>query len=445
MIEALLNFANLPMATLLAIMAGLGFFCYRQRRQIARQASALNHMTQGLSMWDDRARFVMCNERYLQIYELPRELMTQGRSLREVLQYRTNRGDFKGDIETHIANQLAQAAAGKPITKLNHISGGRVISVCDRPTPEGGWVTTHDDISEFQRSEQQRIAMQALEDRRTSVEEAVRSFRGRVESMLTLVRESAAALKVTASTLFAASDQTSQRAQAALKASNDASTNVATASTAAEELSQSICEISQQLAQTTGVLHLASHEAQSTNESIKGLSGAAQKIGDIIQLIRTIADQTNLLALNATIEAARAGEFGRGFAVVASEVKSLAVQTANATGDISTQILAVQTLTGNAVEAIQRITDRMHDVESNATAVAAAVEEQSSATSEISRNVAGAARGTTDIVVVLDQVADAATETRHSAETVLGSSKTVDEAVENLRIEVDNFLGKVAV
>ena len=100
-----------------------------------------------------------------------------------------------------------------------------------------------------------------------------------------------------------------------------------------------------------------------TNDGIKGLADAAQKIGDVVELIRTIAGQTNLLALNATIEAARAGESGRGFAVVASEVKSLAVQTAKATEEISSQILSVQASTGSAVEAIARITDRMQEIE----------------------------------------------------------------------------------
>ncbi len=427
------------------ILALLVFVCLRQRQKVRRLKNAVNHMTQGLCMWDNRARLLMCNERYMQMYEMPVALMTPGRPLRETIQHRIDHANFKGDPEAHIADCLAQAAAGRTVTKLTYTGDGRTISVCNRPTGDGGWVSTHDDITELHKAEQQRTAIQALEQRRGKIDDAIRSFRDRVESVTKAVGESTAALKTTASSLFAASEQTAQRAETALDASNEASSNVSTASAATTELSQSIGEISQQLSQTTDVLKLAVTEAQSTNADITGLSEAAQKIGDVIALIRNIAEQTNLLALNATIEAARAGEAGRGFAVVASEVKSLSVQTAKATEEISAQILAVQTSTGNAVEAIHRITARMQDIERSATAVAAAVEQQNAATGEISHNVAGVAAGTNDIVAVLDQVANAAAETRRSAETVLGSSQTVEAAVSNLRQELDGFLQKVAV
>jgi methyl-accepting chemotaxis protein len=252
-------------------------------------------------------------------------------------------------------------------------------------------------------------------------------------------------MKSTATTLFASSNQTSERAESAVQASTEASINVTTAATAADELSASISEISRQLGHTTEVLRVASTEANTTNREIAGLAEASQKIGDVVALIRNIAGQTNLLALNATIEAARAGEAGRGFAVVASEVKSLAVQTAKATEDISKLIVAVQGSTGSAVEAIHRITERMQEIDRNATAVAASVEQQSGATSEISSNVASAADGTNDAVEILNHLADAATDTRKTAETVLEVSKTVGNAVSDLRSEVESFLAKVAV
>ncbi len=193
------------------------------------------------------------------------------------------------------------------------------------------------------------------------------------------------------------------------------------------------------------MLRVASAEANTTNQEIAGLAEASQKIGDVVALIRNIAGQTNLLALNATIEAARAGEAGRGFAVVASEVKSLAVQTAKATEDISRLIVAVQGSTGSAVEAIHRITERMQEIDRNATAVAASVEQQSSATSEISNNVASAARGRMASSRFSITSPTPRPTRAQTAETVLEVSKTVGNAVSDLRTEVEQFLSKVAV
>ena len=230
-----------------------------------------------------------------------------------------------------------------------------------------------------------------------------------------------------------------------MSASNEASINVETAAIAADELSSSIAEIGRQLNLTTDVVRSAVGEAQDTNAQIAALAQAAQKIGDVIKLIHTIAGQTNLLALNATIEAARAGEAGKGFAVVASEVKSLAVQTAKATEDISKLIKSVQSATGGAVAAIGRISGRMQEIDSHASAVSAAVEQQSAATSEISQNVTGAAEGAKTVVTVLTEVASAATETRASVESVLTASQAVEAAAAELRREVEDFLAKVAV
>jgi methyl-accepting chemotaxis protein len=210
-------------------------------------------------------------------------------------------------------------------------------------------------------------------------------------------------------------------------------------------MSSSINEISQQLARTTGVVRVSVREAETTNGQIAGLAESAQKIGDVIKLIRDIAGQTNLLALNATIEAARAGEAGRGFAVVASEVKSLAVQTAKATEDIAAQILAVQASTAGAVDAIRGIAGRMREISEFTAAVSASVEQQNAATREISHNVTSAAQGTSEVVSVLSDVTGAATATRISAETVLTVSQSVENAVANLRGEVESFLSKVAV
>jgi methyl-accepting chemotaxis protein len=306
-------------------------------------------------------------------------------------------------------------------------------------------VATHEDITEQRMAELQRSSVQELESRRALIEDAIAGFRERVETVLTSVGDAGQAMQSSAAGLVESSEQASQRAQSAVKASGDASANVATAAAAATELTASIAEIGHQLTRAAEVVRVSVSEAESTNQKIVGLAEAAQKIGDVVKLIRDIAGQTNLLALNATIEAARAGEAGRGFAVVASEVKSLAVQTAKATEEIASQILAVQGSTATAVGAIRGIAGRMKEISSYTSAVAASVDQQNAATGEISENVAGAAQGTETVVTVLGDVAGAAAATRNSTKTMLVAARSVGDAVTKLRGEVEAFLGKVAV
>lgn len=415
------------------------------RRKNRQHRTALNYMTQGLCMMDPKTRIILCNDRYVKMYGMSPAIVKPGTKLRDMLLHRRAIGQFVGDVDQYMAaiqDRIAKRQGQKLILSL---ADGRRISLAEQALADGTWVATHDDVTEQYRIEQQRTAMQTQDERRTAVEAAINAFRERVDSVLRSVGENASAMKSTASALFAASEQTSKQAQGAVRATDNASRNVVTAASATDELSAAIAEMSRQLSQTTGALRLAANEAQATSVQIVGLNESSQKIGDVVQLIRSIAGQTNLLALNATIEAARAGEAGRGFAVVASEVKSLAVQTAKATEEISGQIDSVQNSTRAAVDAIQRISHRMQEIDRHASAVAASVEQQSAATAEISRSVSSAAQGAGDVVGVLDQLAGAATETRKSAETVLGVSDSVGQAVANLRGEVEGFLRKVAL
>jgi methyl-accepting chemotaxis protein len=306
-------------------------------------------------------------------------------------------------------------------------------------------VATHEDVTEQRLAELQHSSMKELEARRTVIEDAIAGFRERVDSVLKSVSDAGLTMQSTAVELLSSSEQATQRAQSAVQASSEATTNVATAATTATELSASIGEMGHQLTRAAEVVRVSANEAETTNQQIAGLADAAQKIGDVVKLIRDIAGQTNLLALNATIEAARAGEAGRGFAVVASEVKSLAVQTSKATEEIASQILAVQGSTTTAVDAIRNIAGRMREISDYTSAVTASVEQQNVATSEISQNVAGAARGSETVVAVLGDLVGAATATRNSVETVLSASRSVETAVGRLRSEVESFLGKVAV
>jgi methyl-accepting chemotaxis protein len=435
-----------PLAGLAAIVlvAAAVWQSTRLRRQNARLLTTLDNLPQGLCVWSPSGRLVLCNDRYVKMYNLSPELTHPGVSLRDLIDHRIKVGTFTGNRDQYIADLLTGISKGKTVSRVRQ-DEGRFISISNRPIGDGGWVATHEDITEQRVAEMQRSSMQELEARRGVIEDAIAAFRQRVESVLASVSDAGQAMQSSAVGLLESSEQASQRAQSAVKASSDASANVATAATAATELTASIGEIGQQLTRAAEVVRVSVTEAESTNRQIVGLAEAAQKIGDVVKLIRDIAGQTNLLALNATIEAARAGEAGRGFAVVASEVKSLAVQTAKATEEIASQILAVQGSTATAVDAIRGIAGRMKEISSYTSAVAASVEQQNAATGEISENVAGAAQGTETMVTVLGDVAGAAAATRNCSETMLTAARSVEGAVSELRGEVETFLLKVAV
>ena len=422
-----------------------GVLTRRQSRENEQMRTAIDSMAQGLCMFDATERLVVCNSQYYNMYELTSADAKPGSTLSEVLEKRVAKGTFSRDPHEYRKEFLAAVAQGRTIVHEVKSKGGRLLLVTNHPMKDGGWIGTHEDITERRQTELQRDAMQQQEERRTAIESAIATFRSHAEALLQSVTKSASVMRSTAANLFNASDQTSQRAGSAVQTSNEASTNVKTAAVAADELATSIVEIGQRLNQTNDVVRVAVGEAQATNQDIAALAQGAQKIGDVTKLIQNIAAQTNLLALNATIEAARAGEAGRGFAVVASEVKSLAVQTARATEDISSQIFEVQGSTAKAVEAIRRSGNRMQEIDNHTSAVAAAIQQQSAATGEISQNVTSAADGTALIVAALSEVAGATAATQQSAQTVLTASKSVEDAAANLHNEVETFLTKVAM
>jgi len=417
----------------------------RKSREIEQIRTAIDSMAQGLCMFDAAERLVVCNAQYYKMYELTPDDVKPGSTLSEVLEKRIAKGTFSRDPQEYRKEFLKAVGQGRTIVHEVKSKGDRLLLVTNHPMQGGGWIGTHEDITERRQAEEQRASMLHQEQRRAAIEHAISVFRERVESLLRTVTDSTGEMRVTAAGLSKASEQTSKRAESAVQTSNEASTNVETAAIAADELSSSIAEIGRRLNQTAEVVRVAVEEAQATNQDIGALAQGARNIGDVTKLIRNIAGQTNLLALNATIEAARAGESGRGFAVVASEVKSLAVQTAKATEDISSQILAVQNSTDKAVEAIGRIAHRMREIDNYTSDVAVSVEQQNAATGEISQNVTSAADGAKLIVAVLSEVAGATTESQQSAETVLAASEMVEDAAAKLRNEVEGFLTKVAV
>jgi methyl-accepting chemotaxis protein len=272
---------------------------------------------------------------------------------------------------------------------------------------------------------------------------AVNSFESRIGGLAAGLANSSHQLETLASSMTSSADSTTHQANTVAHAAEEAGANVSTVASAAEELTASIGEISRQVTQSSHVTDRAVGEARRTNDIVRALSEGAGKIGQVVELITSIAGQTNLLALNATIEAARAGEAGRGFAVVASEVKSLAQQTGKATEEIGAQISQVQTATNQAVEAIRGITATIEEVATIAASIAAAVEQQNAATAEIARNVQQMSNSTQLVTNSIADVGRSVTETGTSSGQVLMAAGELAEQSKALTTEVASFAGEL--
>ncbi|MET4071100.1 methyl-accepting chemotaxis protein [Bradyrhizobium sp. S3.2.6] len=293
-----------------------------------------------------------------------------------------------------------------------------------------------DRLAQEQSTEQGR-----KERRQLAVDGLIEQFEKTVTESLHTLASASGELNATAQSMSSTAEQGSSQAASVASLSGDASSNVQTVAAATEELSASISEISRQVAESSSIAGAAASEADRTNTEVQALADAAQRIGDVVALITGIAEQTNLLALNATIEAARAGDAGRGFAVVASEVKNLATQTAKATEEITGQVAAIQGATKSSVTAIQSIGTTIQRVNEIAAAIAAAVEEQGAATREIARNVQQASQGTNEVSRHISGVSQAAGQTGAAAGEVLDSAKMLARLSDDLKRDVDRFVG----
>jgi methyl-accepting chemotaxis protein len=409
-------------------------------------AMVINNMTQGVVLIAANERVLVCNDRYIDMYRMSRDIVKPGCTLRDLIKNRIATGSLNIDPEKYRTEILSAVRPGQDMSRIVETPDGRAVSVVNRSIDGGRfWIGTHDDITERIVAERKGAALGEQDRRRIEIESEVRTFRDNAEHVLQSVSASTAALRSIAETLERSSGSTSDSTASAVRTSSETSANMTAAAGAATELIASIAEIGRQVGQAAELVKHSVTEAQTTDEQMASLTGSVQEIGQIVNLIRNIAGQTNLLALNATIEAARAGEAGRGFAVVAAEVKSLAVQTAKSTEQIAVQIDAVQSSTRFAVEAIRRNTERMRDIDGYTSAVARSLAEQDAATDEISRNVSFAADGAKGMVAVLDEVTRAVAETRNAARDVLAASESVEAASAGLEHRIEGFLGRVAV
>ncbi len=275
------------------------------------------------------------------------------------------------------------------------------------------------------------------------LDELTRAFETKVSELVGGLSSASSVMEETAQSMSSTASATNRQAGVVAAASEQTSANVQMVASATEELTSSVAEIGRQVAQSTEIAARAVESARRSGDTARSLAEGAQKIGDVVTLIQTIAAQTNLLALNATIEAARAGDAGRGFAVVASEVKSLAGQTAKATTEISGQIAAIQTASDETVTAIRNVVDVIAEIDQIGVAIASAIEQQGTATKEISKNVQQAARGTQEVTSNISGVQRAADDTGSAANQVLGAAEQLSSQSRDLAGQVNRFLSEV--
>ncbi|MGJ4932050.1 methyl-accepting chemotaxis protein [Bradyrhizobium sp. HKCCYLS2038] len=298
-------------------------------------------------------------------------------------------------------------------------------------------------IVRFNSEEVKAIQRTGEVKRKAEMSKLASEFEGAIGGIVQTVSTASSQLEASAGTLSSTASRSQQLATTVAAASEQASTNVQSVASATEELTSSVTEISRQVQESARIASGAVDQARVTNDRVNELSKAAARIGDVVELINTIAGQTNLLALNATIEAARAGDAGRGFAVVASEVKALAEQTSKATGEIAQQISGIQAATQESVVAIKDISTTIERLSEISSTIAAAVEQQGAATQEISRNIQEASRGTSEVNTNIVDVQRGASQTGSASGGVLSAAQSLSQESDRLRQEVSRFLDNV--
>jgi aerotaxis receptor len=349
-------------------------------------------------------------------------------------------------------SRLTIGAIVKPLQQLNgtmlNLTEGKLDSriVVERDDELGVALRnlqTVQAIVRFDREELKATEKRSSVQRKIEMMRLADTFESAVGEIIETVSSASTELEASAGSLTSTAERGEHLTTMVASASEEASTNVQSVASATEELSSSVNEIGRQVQESARMASEAVEQARLTNVQVSELSKAAARIGDVVELINTIAGQTNLLALNATIEAARAGEAGRGFAVVASEVKALAEQTAKATGEIAQQITGIQGATQQSVGAIKAISGTIEKLSEISSTIAAAVEEQGAATQEISRNVQQAAQGTHQVSANITDVQRGARETGSASSDVLRAAQSLSGDSNRLKAEVQRFLDSV--
>jgi len=298
--------------------------------------------------------------------------------------------------------------------------------------------------SEAELRERESSSMQRAEtQRRAALTATADDFEKTVMEVVNTVAAIATQIEAGSEETNSAAARSRNVSSSVASAAGQASSNVQAMAIATRQMSKSIAEVAQQVSESSAIAQRALDKARDTDEIVTGLAESAQKIGEVISLIQSVAGKTNLLALNATIEAARAGEAGRGFAVVAGEIKNLAGQTASATAAITDQIMSMQQVSSEAAEAIAHIRGTNVELNQILSSVAAAVEEQAMATQQISDNTAEVAAGTDNVAQSIASVREGAEATEAAARDGLEAASELARQANGLKAEVDRFLSNV--
>ena len=294
--------------------------------------------------------------------------------------------------------------------------------------------------SEERAKEQAEMNAKQQETVQSEMRKLADSLDHEVQTTVAAIRGKTDQADVMSTDMKTSAEQVNGQSATVAAATSEANGNVQTVASASEQLSASIKGIVGQVSQSSQITERAVSEAERTNTTVHGLATAAQKIGEVVDLINDIASQTNLLALNATIEAARAGEAGKGFAVVASEVKSLANQTAKATDEIGAQINEMQGATTDAVGAIESIGGTIAEVNEIASSIADSMQQQQQATDEISQSVQQVATGTQQISSNIAQMAEESEKTGTLSSDVKSAIGSVSQEMEDLQSRLTQIL-----